>query len=73
MPAKETPGSPAIQVIALILEWLHQPQQGTLYGLFENSVLGRDLNLSAEQISNIEVDFIQQIEEIKDIAKLLAT
>jgi hypothetical protein len=31
------------------------------------------MNLSAEQLNNIEVDFIQQIEEIKEIAKLLAT
>jgi HD-like signal output (HDOD) protein len=70
---QETPHSPAIQVIALILDWLHQPQQGALCSLFENSRLGQDINLSAEQLNNIEVDFIQQIEEIKEIAKLLAT
>jgi len=44
-----------------------------LCSLFENSRLGQDINLSAEQLNNIEVDFIQQIEEIKEIAKLLAT
>jgi HD-like signal output (HDOD) protein len=73
LPAAEAPTSPAIQVIQLILEWLDQPQEGTLPGLFENCLLGRDLNLSAEQLNAIELDFMRQVDEITEIAKLLAT
>ena len=73
LPVDESPRSPAIQVIMLILDWLDQPEQGTLRRLFENSLLGQEMNLSAEQLSNIEVDFIKQIEEIEEIARLLAT
>ena len=73
LPDDETHRSPSIQVIGLILEWLDQPHPGTLSGLFENSLLGQELNLSSEQLNNIEVDFSKQIEEIKDIARLLAT
>lgn len=73
MPDDALPRSPAIQVIELILEWLSQPQQGTLSGLFENRLVGQELNISAEQLNNIEVDFIQQIEEIREISRLLAS
>jgi len=69
---EQAPRSRTIEVIELILEWLQQPQQGRLNGLFENRLLGQELNLSSGELNKIEMDFLQQIEEIQDIAKLLA-
>ncbi len=73
IPDDDNPRPLATQVIETIVDWLNEPQEGALTSLFENSLLGQELNLTAEQMNNIEVDFLQQIGEIQEIARLLAT
>jgi HD-like signal output (HDOD) protein len=60
------------QVIGLVIDWLKEPQEGALTSLLENTLLGNEMNLTPEQLNSIELDFLQQIEEIQQIAKLLA-
>lgn len=69
----EHPQPLTTQVIETIVDWLKEPREGALTGLLENSLLAQELNLSAEQLNTIEVDFLQQIGEIQEIARLLAT
>ena len=69
----EHPRPLATQVIETIVDWLQEPQEGTLTSLLEKSLFSQDLNLTVEQMNNIEVDFLQQIGEIQVIARLLAT
>ena len=73
MPEAEAPRLPASQLIELILAWLIDPNEGQLSSLFEQSVLGQELSLSAEKWNKIEVDFMQQLGEIRQIAKFLAS
>jgi HD-like signal output (HDOD) protein len=71
--ADEGPQRLETQVIKLLLDWLEDPVEGSLVGLIESHALGQALNLPDEKLQHFEVDFLRRVEEIREIARLLAS
>ncbi|MEN8168189.1 MAG: HDOD domain-containing protein [Pseudomonadota bacterium] len=61
-----------LKLINVILEWMIETEESSLIGMFENSLLGQELGLPAEVLSGIELDFVQQRDEIRSVARLLS-
>lgn len=59
------------KIIKTIVKWLSDGQEKSLVDLLAENLPG-ELGLSDEQLSNIELDFLNQREEISAIARLLA-
>ena len=59
------------KIIMTIVKWLDESQEGSLVDLLAINLSGK-LGISDEELSDMELDFLQQIEEINAVARLLA-